>query len=125
MNIGTRIVARLSELGWKRRDLLDALPDLTPQALSALIKRGSKRSELDEYIAGGLGVSVMWLVYGREEEPSAFGNVSRFSPTNPLIKELADVAESISDRGIVELIGRAKEISLQYPRDKGSKEKRQ
>jgi|JI6StandDraft_1071083.scaffolds.fasta_scaffold827605_1 hypothetical protein len=125
MNIGTRIVERLNELGWQRKDLLEALPELTPQALSALITRGSKRSELDEYIASGLGVSVMWLVYGHKDDDDKSGNVSRLNPINPLVKELVEVAESISDRGIAELIGRAKEVSLQHPRDNHRKEKRQ
>ena len=125
MNIGSRIVSRLNELGWKQKDLLEALPELTPQALSALIKRGSKRSELDEYIAGGLGVSVMWLVYGKESEVFHQDfNVSKLNLTNPLVKELVEVAELISDRGIAELIGRAKEISIQHPRA-NRKEKRQ
>lgn len=66
MNIGSRIQHRLRELHWERRDLLERVPDLTPQALSNLIKRDSKRSEWDEAIAAALGVSVLWLVYGKE-----------------------------------------------------------
>lgn len=49
--------------------------------------------------------------------------VLKFNPTNPLVKELAEVAQSISDRGIAELIGRAKEVSLQHPRGTNRKEK--
>lgn len=66
MNIGKRIVERLAELKWQRRDLLDAVDDLSAQALSNLIVRDSKRSEWDQQIAKALGVSVMWLVYGEE-----------------------------------------------------------
>lgn len=67
MNIGSRISQRLKELGWERKDLLAKVPDLTPQALSNLIKRDSIRSEWDEAISDALGVSVMWLVYNRQE----------------------------------------------------------
>ena len=68
MNIGGRIVKRLKELNWDRRDLLDRVPDLTPQALSNLINRDSVRSEWDERIADALGVSVLWLVYDRDSD---------------------------------------------------------
>lgn len=74
MNIGGRIVQRLKDLGWERKDLFNAVPDLTPQALSNLIRRDSKRSEWDVAIAQALGVSVLWLVYGEATEykqPSA------------------------------------------------------
>lgn len=64
MNIGGRIEERLKKLKWERKDLLNAVPDLTPQALSNLITRDSKRSEWDTIIADALGVSVLWLVYG-------------------------------------------------------------
>jgi len=71
MNIGHRIVQRLQERQWERKDLLDAVPDLTPQALSNLIRRDSKRSEWDEAIASALDVSVLWLVYGQNNDPVA------------------------------------------------------
>lgn len=64
MNIGGRITKRLKDLQWERADLLSRLPELSPQALSNLIVRDSKRSEWDVKIADALGVSVMWLVYG-------------------------------------------------------------
>lgn len=43
MALGKRIAQRLSELNWKRKDLLAAVPELTPQALSNLIRRDSAR----------------------------------------------------------------------------------
>jgi hypothetical protein len=61
MNLGKRIEIRLTELGWERNDLLDRVPDLTAQRLSALIKRDSKRCELDYQIAVALGVTLHWL----------------------------------------------------------------
>lgn len=67
MNIGGRIEKQLSALNWERKDLLARVPDLTAQALSNLIRRDSVRSEWDEVIADALGVSVMWLVYGKDE----------------------------------------------------------
>lgn len=45
--------------------MLDKVPELSVQSLSALIKRDSKRSELDEVIADALGVDLLWLVYGK------------------------------------------------------------
>jgi hypothetical protein len=74
MNMGKRIQQRLNELHWSRKDLLCRVPDLTAQALSNLIVRDSKRSEWDEIIAEALGVTVLWLVYGKGQhvvsEPS-------------------------------------------------------
>lgn len=72
MNIGGRIVKRLEELGWQRKDLLERVSDLTSQALHNLIKRDSCRSEWDEKIAEALGVSVLWLVYGKESIYDAY-----------------------------------------------------
>ena len=66
MNLGKRIEARLKELEWERSRLLGAVYGLTPQALSNLIVRDSRRSEWDVEIAKALGVSVSWLVYGEE-----------------------------------------------------------
>jgi len=68
MNLGSRIKKRLEQLGWERSRLIELVPDLTPANLSALIRRDSKRSEFDEEIAKALGVSLLWLVYGHDEE---------------------------------------------------------
>ena len=57
MNLGKRIEARLKELNWERKALYDAIPELTPQALSNLITRDSKRSEWDLKIAATDGRS--------------------------------------------------------------------
>jgi len=72
--MGKGIEERLNSLNWKRKDMLQRVPDLTEQELSNLIRRDSKRSEWDESIAEALGVSVLWLVYGQDanhrlEEP--------------------------------------------------------
>lgn len=120
MNIGSRIVARLDELGWKRKDLLDALPELTPQALSALIKRGSKRSELDEYIASGLGVSVMWLVYGKgvENAPNLPASVTKLNPPterDAWMAELTELAEKLDTYRMGMLIKTARDLVAEQP----------
>ena len=39
----------------------------------------------------------------------------------PLISELTEIADSMSDRGQAELIGRAKELALRHPRAKGNR----
>lgn len=64
MNLGKRIERRLSELGWERKDLIRRVPELTPQSLSALITRDSRRSEHDVRIASALGVNLVWLNSG-------------------------------------------------------------
>lgn len=92
MNIGGRILLRLAELGWERNDLLAKLPDLTPQNLSQLIVRDSKRSEWDEAIAEALGVHVMWLVYGKtfsylNQRDAQHANANSSSALSPLSDE--------------------------------------
>lgn len=51
MAIGKRITERLGQLTWERKDLMAKIPALSPQALSNLITRDSKRSEWDVAIA--------------------------------------------------------------------------
>jgi len=97
MNIGGRISQRLADMGKSRAWLLAEVPDLSPQALSNLIIRDSRRSEWDEAIAEALGVSVLWLVYGREEAPRAADVVSEPEPPpyakgRPLSKEALALA---------------------------------
>lgn len=65
MNMGKRIEQCLDELGWKQVQLLDKVPDLSPSALSALIKRDSKWSDFAEEIAEALGVEFRWLLTGK------------------------------------------------------------
>lgn len=95
------------------------LPSLTPQALSNLIRRDSKRSEWDEAIADALGVSVMWLVYGQEiaysktkvrdfpaKEPEAY--------PEPIAKILTTL-KTISKEGQLIALGRIEELARTYP----------
>ena len=92
--IGGRIQQRLEALGWKQKDLLDRVPDLSAQSLSNLIRRDSVRSELDVVIAEALGVSVMWLVYGDDQsaiETTQPGDSSVLSDLAALEPEDADV----------------------------------
>jgi transcriptional regulator with XRE-family HTH domain len=44
----------------------------------------------------------------------------REAPVAPLITELLAVAERMNDRGIAELIGRAKELAAQHPKAKAN-----
>lgn len=121
MAIGKRIDARLQAVGWTRAQLMEKVFGLTPQALSNLIKRDSKRSEWDEAIAEALGVSVMWLVYGREENYQG-GEVRILTAREPLpepINRLVAVAQSMTRDGQLVLLGRAEEMA----RDHGAKAK--
>lgn len=122
MGIGARIEKRLEELGWKRKDLLDAVDNLTPQALSNLICRDSKRSEWDEAIAQALGMHVMDLVYGKKPDNKVTAKVTSIAAQEPpaTIQRLVEIASSISQEGQYILIGRAEEIALKYPRAKAN-----
>lgn len=68
MNIGGRVKQRMDELGLTVPDVVERVPGgvVSSQALWALIKRDSVRSEFDVILAKTLGVSPIWLVYGDE-----------------------------------------------------------
>lgn len=118
MAIGQRIKKRLEDLGWERRDLMERVPDLTPQALSNLINRDSVRSEWDMPIAEALGVSVLWLVYGIEEKYSTQAKVSDFPAREPAVDELLAAARNLSTEGIRELVGQARLLAKYHPKVK-------
>lgn len=119
MAIGKRIEQRLDALEWKRRDLMERVPELTPQALANLINRDSVRSEWDLRIAEALGVSVLWLVYGIEHNYASVGtapNVTALEVREPALQELIEVAGRLSERGVYELIGMARTLSGIHPK---------
>lgn len=126
MNIGTRITQRLKALNWERRDLLDRVYGLSAQALSNLIRRGSKRSEWDEQIAAALDVSVLWLVYGKDEH-TAQGAKQDFdtyiaatvfpkSKREHLSDKISLALENINEDGLLVAIGRIETLVEEYPR---------
>lgn len=124
MALGKRIQARLDQLGWDRKLLLEKVDGLTPQALSNLIVRDSKRSEWDEKIADALGISVLELVYGRT--PHYYPATSTAHPEvrepNPLpdpIKEIVEHAERMTKQAQWELLGMAKALEHQHPNARG------
>lgn len=119
MAIGKRIVEILDKRGWERGDLMARLPNLTPQALSNLIRRDSKRSEWDEAIASALGVSVMWLVYG-SEAPYDTADARRLSVKSPeplpwSILKAIDLLTHTSASGQLIALGRLEEIAARHP----------
>lgn len=119
MAIGKRIVETLKKRGWERANLMEKLPELTPQALSNLIRRDSKRSEWDEAIADALGVSVMWLVYGKDITYSK-ANVRDLPAREPEavapnITKAIQILNSTSNEGQLIAIGRLEELALRYP----------
>ena len=119
MAIGKRIEQRLKDLGWNRQDLLREVPELTPQALSNLIRRDSVRSEWDERIARALSVSVLWLVYGREPY-SAAPNVTVLPAREPdplprHVQAIVDTALRMSPEGHLVLLGKAEELVERFP----------
>lgn len=123
MAIGKRIEQRLNDLKWKRRDLMDRVPDLTPQALSNLINRDSARSEWDMQIAEALGVSVMWLVYGIDQTYATVDrapNVTTLEIREPGLTELEALARQLSEAGLRELIGQARLLATIHPRTKAN-----
>lgn len=95
------------------------VPDLTPQALSNLIRRDSKRSEWDEDIAAALEVSVTWLVYGKDFTYSK-ANVRDLparepDPVLPNIAKAIEILKSTSNDGQLIALGRLEELALRYP----------
>ena len=119
MALGKRIHELLQRPGWDRKRLLDAVPGLTPQALSNLIRRDSRRSEWDEQLAQALGVSVTWLVYGRDDY-QARAKVIPLQAAEPpamsgLLSELVALARGLDERGQTELIGQARMLANLYP----------
>lgn len=120
MAIGKRIEKRLSELGWERKDLLDRVEGLTPQALSNLIRRDSKRSEWDEAIADALGISVMELVYGKATAYQHDNRSVRLSAAEPeqvsrVIAEIISHANKMDQQGQWELLGQARLLERMHP----------
>lgn len=122
MALGKRIQARLDELGWDRKDLLEKVDGLTPQALSNLIVRDSKRSEWDEKIADALGVSVMFLVYGKPpvayQQPTQ--QATRMEAREPAampdtIRQIMLHVENMSQQGQWELLGQARLLERIHP----------
>lgn len=120
MNIGKRIEQKLMELGWERKDLLVRVDGLSVQALSNLIRRGSKRSEWDEKIADALGVSVLWLVYGKStpdlRQPSVVYTIEPESKRDTVKNKITAALDGISDDGLLMLLGKAEEISERFPK---------
>jgi len=113
MAIGKRITDRLNTMGWDRSDLMDRIPSLTPQALSNLIRRDSKRSEWDTEIAAALGVSVLWLVYGIDAEYAKHDTTVltlREADAGPL-NRLMQTAATLPRDDLLILIGRAEEMA--------------
>ena len=124
MAIGKRILARLDQLGWDRKDLLERVPSLSPQALSNLIVRDSKRSECDEAIADALGISVLELVYGRSQSQYKFTSAARLEarepePLSDPIKQIVGHAERMTQQAQWELLGMAKALEHQHPNVRG------
>jgi transcriptional regulator with XRE-family HTH domain len=102
MNIGGRIKQRLTELGWSQARLIEHAAAIDPEArvtksaLSNIIKRDSVRSELDTVIAKSLGVSLLWLVYGAEENASENGPPKTpCTPAPDVVKEISEALEGL------------------------------
>jgi transcriptional regulator with XRE-family HTH domain len=92
--------------------------------IGALEVEAQRTSKYLPEIAEALGVSVLWLKSGRSEKaaPSQNEKVIDFPPVPfpPLVQEVIELALSMSDRGKIELIGRAKELAVQHPLHKAN-----
>lgn len=124
MALGKRIQERLDQLGWDRKVLLEKVDGLTPQALSNLIVRDSKRSEWDEKIAEALGLSVLELVYGKspgqyKTTASARLEAREPEPLPDTIKQIVKHAERMTQQAQWELLGMAKALEHQHPNVRG------
>lgn len=126
MAIGKRIQQRMDDLGWGRdgrRRLMMAVPGLTPQALSNLITRDSKRSEWDLAIARALGVSVLWLVYG-DDAYATNGTIKAIQcrePTNHILERLMTVCAALGKEDQAMVLGFASGLSRHTTDDLASK----
>lgn len=86
MNIGGRVKQRMDELGLTVPDVVARVPNgvVSSQALWALIKRDSIRSEFDVILAKTLGVSPIWLVYATQGcKTPRFSSILRAPTTRP------------------------------------------
>lgn len=114
MNLGKRIEARLAELKWSRNQLLDRVPELSAQALSNLIRRDSRRSEWDEQIAKALGVTVLWLVYGYEDQVRVEEKAAVYDFQPAPIKAVVEIMNKLEPERQNEVIAFAEErLTLQ------------
>lgn len=120
MNLGKRIEKRLNELGWERGELLNRVPDLSPQNLSNLIRRDSKRSEFDRKIADALGVTLDWLVFGDNpvgEIPATQSAEIRqhpaaYQPYPAAVMQVIDIMLKLDEAGMQQILGMAKAIAI-------------
>lgn len=133
MNLGKRIAWRLDDLGKRRGFLLDAVPDLSPQRLSALISRDSKRCELDVQIAKALGVRLEWLNNGElpmeatdiVESSSDMRSTVALKPLSKRDVRIASIIELMHKtdmEGLVLILDKAKEAAKEYPLVKQTRE---
>lgn len=125
MAIGKRIRERLNELNWKQSDLLAKIPNMTPQALSNLIRRDSVRSEWDVHIADALGVSLLWLVYGQIGEYLTDSKVTELRAREPEplpfpLDQVVEAARMLNREGQLIAVGRLQEMARQYPKAKSN-----
>lgn len=114
-----------------KQKLLSELSGVSQSLISQLER--SKTAEVSKYtpqLADALKISVDWLAYEIGEKPtpsegdprSAYtttANVVQFQASERQdgpINELIGISKTMSERGIYELIGRAKEIAKAHPK---------
>ena len=126
MNLGKRIELRLEELEWDRKALFELVPELTPASLSAMIRRDSKRSELDVQIAKALGVRLEWLNEGElpklltemilDQQPQGVQKFTRRrEEEHPAITEVIKLMLEMEEAGKWKLTERAEILAERYP----------
>lgn len=124
MNLGKRIELRLKDLEKDRSYLFDLVPDLSPQRLSALISRDSKRCELDVQIAKALRVRLEWLNNGdlpmevMEDAISDIPSTVTLKPPSKRDVRIASIIEFLNQtdmEGLVLVLDKAEEACKKYP----------
>jgi hypothetical protein len=104
MNMGRRIQQMLDELNMSQSDLIDRVPDLSPQSLSAMIKRDTKTSEHAPEISTALGVQLLWLLTGRGEKlDRRVVETSVHTPVGAIGEPPGPYALTTDERAVVDL----------------------
>jgi transcriptional regulator with XRE-family HTH domain len=130
MTLKERLIAERERKGWTQEDLARSA-GIRQSFIGALESSNQKTSGYLPEIAYALGVHAMWLKTGKG--PQFLGNITEkthraaeeyspgYAPSITALPtwelELLDAARAASDNGRRELIGMAKLIASQQPRD--------
>ena len=129
MTLGQRILATRTELGWKQDELgRRCKPPLHQAQISAIEKRGSKKSQHAEAICEALGITLTWAMTGNgvrwvRDVVSASGvrDSSQIDYFNTVLtvdeKELVSHYRATSKLGRAAVLANAAAMATALPKD--------